>query len=94
MGSGASKPAVREVTPEALAALPAPKVTGDVVLLSMLPEGELQKKGDLLLLEVGPIGFRILKAGTQDPIYLFPWGQVHSWAHGTNRFSFRFFDDK
>ncbi len=51
------------------------------------------QKGDVLLLEVGPLGFRLLRPVTEDPLSLYPWGQIHSWAHGDKRFTFRFFDD-
>lgn len=51
------------------------------------------QKGSTLLLEVGDTGFRLLRTGTHDPIFLFPWGQIHSWAHGDCRFTFRYFDD-
>ncbi|KAG1673259.1 hypothetical protein FOA52_002539 [Chlamydomonas sp. UWO 241] len=49
-------------------------------------------KGDVLLLEVGPDGFRLLRH-TKEPFCMFPWGQIHSWAHGASVFTFRFFDD-
>ena len=45
------------------------------------------------MLEVGSLGFRLLRPTSEDPLSLFPWGQIHSWAHGTNRFTFRYFDD-
>lgn len=56
--------------------------------------GMLLQKNPVLVLEVGKLGFRLLRPDTEDPICLFPWGQVHSWAHGTGRFTFRYFDDK
>lgn len=45
-------------------------------------------------LEVGTTGFRLLRPGTKDSLGMFPWGQIHSWAHTELRFTFRFFDDK
>jgi len=36
----------------------------------------------------------LLRTDTEDAIYDFPWGQVHSWAHGPERFSFRFFEER
>ena len=51
------------------------------------------QKGDVLLLEVGSLGFRLLRPTTEDPVFLYPWGQIHSWAHGVKRFTFRYFDD-
>ena len=46
-----------------------------------------------MLLEVGCLGFRLLRPHSDDCLYAFPWGQIHSWAHTDNRFSFRYFDD-
>ncbi|GAX80847.1 hypothetical protein CEUSTIGMA_g8282.t1 [Chlamydomonas eustigma] len=91
MGGGSSKQVV-DVDVSALA--PPDKRPENIVLFSVMPqEGELKKKGDTLLLEVGNLGFRILRPETEDPLALFPWGQIHSWAHGTSKFTFRYFDD-
>mmetsp|Transcript_15213 Transcript_15213/g.49933 ORF Transcript_15213/g.49933 Transcript_15213/m.49933 type:complete len:225 (+) Transcript_15213:115-789(+) len=50
--------------------------------------------GPLALLEVGPDGFRLLRAVTEEPLFVFPFPQVHSWAHAPDRFSFRYFEDR
>jgi len=91
MGGGGSKHVV-DVDVSALS--PPDSRPENIMIFSVMPqEGELKKKGDTLLLEVGSLGFRILRPETEDPLALFPWGQIHSWAHGTNRFTFRYFDD-
>ncbi len=66
-----------------------------VHMILLLPSAgpPCSQKGDVLLLEVGNIGFRLLRSGTEDPINLWPWGQIHSWAHGPNKFTFRYFDE-
>lgn len=53
----------------------------------------LQRYGTVLL-EVGTLGFRILRPATEDPLFVHIWGQVHSWTHGPGHFSFKYFDDK
>lgn len=59
----------------------------------MLPLHALIQKGDVMILEVGSLGFRCLRPTTEAPLLLFPWGQIHSWAHGPDKFTFRYFDD-
>lgn len=93
MGGGTSKAPVDKVDID-LATLPGPVVRDDLKLFSVVPVDEdLKRRSAVLLLEVGDTGFRLLKSGSEDPILLFPWGQIHSWAHGDSRFTFRFFDD-
>lgn len=31
-----------------------------------------------MVMEVGRLGFRMLRASTEDPLFLFPWGQVRA----------------
>ena len=51
------------------------------------------QKSAVMLLEVSKLGFRLLRPSTCDPLFMFPWGQIQSWAHGTAKFTFKFYDD-
>ncbi|GFH09518.1 DUF4476 domain-containing protein [Haematococcus lacustris] len=51
------------------------------------------QKGSPLLMEISRLGFRFLRPSTEDPLRVFPWGQIHSWAHDDQLFNFRFFDE-
>eukprot|EP00195_Chlamydomonas_chlamydogama_P007852 CAMPEP_0202893312 /NCGR_PEP_ID=MMETSP1392-20130828/2916_1 /ASSEMBLY_ACC=CAM_ASM_000868 /TAXON_ID=225041 /ORGANISM="Chlamydomonas chlamydogama, Strain SAG 11-48b" /LENGTH=217 /DNA_ID=CAMNT_0049577599 /DNA_START=146 /DNA_END=796 /DNA_ORIENTATION=- len=94
MGAGASRNVAADQTGAAVTGLPAPYTREDCMFFTIIPtEDELRRKGEHLVLEVGRQGFRLLRPSTEDPLSLFPWGQIHSWAHGTNRFTFRYFDD-
>jgi len=74
----------------------APRREGELLLLMASPmeNNLLVKTGGTVLLEVGDAGFRVLRADTEDAVAQFPWGQVHSWAHGEDRFSFRYFEER
>eukprot|EP00976_Prorocentrum_cordatum_P078862 1183302-Prorocentrum_minimum.AAC.4 len=50
--------------------------------------------GGLVLLEVSARGFRVLRPNTEDPLFDFPFPQIHSWGNVPNKFSFRFYDSK
>jgi len=50
--------------------------------------------GGFVLLEVSPRGFRVLRPNTEDPLFDFPFPQIHSWGNVPNKFSFRFYDPK
>ncbi|EFJ51670.1 hypothetical protein VOLCADRAFT_87345 [Volvox carteri f. nagariensis] len=50
-------------------------------------------RSPVVVLEVGPLGFRLLRPNSKDCLFAYPWGQIHSWTHLENRFSFRYFDD-
>lgn len=54
---------------------------------------DLQKSLEMVL-EVSRQGFRLLKPGSEDPVAVYPWGQIHSWAQVGTNFAFRYFDDK
>ena len=47
-----------------------------------------------VLLEVAARGFRLLRLGTEVPLFDFPFAHIHSWGHLPNKFSFKFFEDK
>lgn len=73
-----------------------PRHEGDTVMFMAAPldDNLPVKTGNQVLLEVSDTGFRVLRADTEDAVSQFPWGQVHSWAHGEERFSFRFFEER
>lgn len=47
-----------------------------------------------VLLEVGARGFRLLRTSSEEPLFDFPFAQIHSWGHLPNRFSFKFYEEK
>jgi hypothetical protein len=47
-----------------------------------------------VLLEVAERGFRILRPNTEEPLFEYPFPQVHSWGSVTDKFSFRFYEEK
>lgn len=68
---------------------------GDTKLIYCLPQDEIMRqKSAIMLIEVGPQGFRLLRPETEDPLYCYQWGQIHSWAHTNGKFTFRFFDER
>ncbi|PNW78330.1 hypothetical protein CHLRE_09g401650v5 [Chlamydomonas reinhardtii] len=96
MGAGAStRRPPPEPTPADVAALDQPfdRDSGDRCFYCLPYDDEMKKRSSLVLLEVGCLGFRLLRPHSDDCLYAFPWGQIHSWAHTDNRFSFRYFDD-
>mmetsp|Transcript_18473 Transcript_18473/g.40415 ORF Transcript_18473/g.40415 Transcript_18473/m.40415 type:complete len:247 (-) Transcript_18473:219-959(-) len=105
MGAGVSSGNVRQNA----AAIDMSRYTGPVTrsdddggsrtlfLATPLHEQVKQKavaSGGLVLLEVGQRGFRVLRPNTEDPLFDFPFPQVHSWGNVPNKFSFRFYDTK
>ncbi|KAG2494568.1 hypothetical protein HYH03_007334 [Edaphochlamys debaryana] len=98
MGAGASNARPRpppEPTVAELAALDSPyqKEGGERCFYCMPNEEDLKKRSTVIALEVGMLGFRLMRPRTEDCLFAYPWGQIHSWAHTDNRFSFRYFDD-
>lgn len=47
-----------------------------------------------MLLEVSARGFRLLRTSSEEPLFDFPFAQIHSWGHLPNRFSFKFYEEK
>jgi hypothetical protein len=39
-------------------------------------------------------GFRLLRTSSEEPLFDFPFAQIHSWGHLPNRFSFKFYEEK
>lgn len=39
-------------------------------------------------------GFRLLRASSEEPLFDFPFAQIHSWGHLPDRFSFKFYEEK
>eukprot|EP00798_Chlamydomonas_sp_ICE-L_P016888 gene16888-23163_t len=95
MGAGVSRPSPPpEVDTSGLAFPYSKGEQGDMCYFVMPHDEELKKKGDTLILEVGRLGLRLLRnTDSEQPIAQYPWGQIHSWAHTTGRFTFRHFDD-
>ncbi|GLC45917.1 hypothetical protein PLESTF_000712100 [Pleodorina starrii] len=97
MGAGASN--ARRLPPEPTAAevaalQPAFYRGAQEACYYCLPyDEEVKKRSTVVVLEVGPLGFRLMRPNSSDCLFAYPWGQIHSWAHTDNRFSFRFFDD-
>mmetsp|Transcript_11304 Transcript_11304/g.13350 ORF Transcript_11304/g.13350 Transcript_11304/m.13350 type:complete len:234 (-) Transcript_11304:228-929(-) len=64
-------------------------------LFQVVPLNDTVKaKTTLCLLEVSPHGFRILRLHSEDPLFDFPFPQIHSWGHMPNKFSFRFYEER
>mmetsp|Transcript_7374 Transcript_7374/g.9975 ORF Transcript_7374/g.9975 Transcript_7374/m.9975 type:complete len:240 (+) Transcript_7374:108-827(+) len=54
----------------------------------------IKQKATQVLLEVSSKGFRLLRMESEEPLFDFPFPQVHSWGHLPNRFSYRFYEEK
>ncbi|GFR52966.1 hypothetical protein Agub_g15643, partial [Astrephomene gubernaculifera] len=97
MGAGASttRRPPPTPTPADVAALEQPfyRDNGAMCFYCLPYDEEIKKRSTVSVLEVGALGFRLLRPASEDCLLAFPWGQIHSWAHTENRFSFRFFDD-
>jgi len=55
---------------------------------------KVKAKAPQVLLEVGARGFRLLRTSSEEPLFDFPFAQIHSWGHLPNRFSFKFYEEK
>ncbi|KXZ52939.1 hypothetical protein GPECTOR_8g314 [Gonium pectorale] len=97
MGAGASsaKRPPPEPTPAEIAALEQPfgREGGEMCFYCLPHDDEMKKRSPLVVMEVGPQGLRLMRPASDDCLYAYPWGQIHSWASADNRFSFRYFDD-
>ncbi len=51
------------------------------------------QKADVLVMEIGHTGFRFLRPDSEDCLFLYPWGQIHSWSNSDKKFTFRYYDD-
>mmetsp|Transcript_13617 Transcript_13617/g.26164 ORF Transcript_13617/g.26164 Transcript_13617/m.26164 type:complete len:261 (-) Transcript_13617:276-1058(-) len=54
----------------------------------------VRMKASQVLLEVGKRGFRLLRLTSEQPLFDFPFAQIHSWGNLPNKFSFKFYLDK
>ena len=52
------------------------------------------QKDEVLLLEVGPEGLRLLRPGMEVPVGGWKWPQIHSWESSRVYFSFKFYEEK
>lgn len=94
-GAASSNRAEGELYWATIKALPPPIERGDTKLVYVLPQDEpMKQRSPTMLLEVGPLGFRLLRPETEDPLYCFLWGQIHSWSQSNGKFTFRVFDER
>ncbi|GLI66393.1 hypothetical protein VaNZ11_010185 [Volvox africanus] len=97
MGAGASNSRRPPPEPTAadVAALEHPYYRGahEACYYCLPYDEDVKRRSAVVVLEVGPLGFRMLRPNSTDCLFAYPWGQIHSWAHTDNRFSFRYFDD-
>mmetsp|Transcript_573 Transcript_573/g.1812 ORF Transcript_573/g.1812 Transcript_573/m.1812 type:complete len:239 (-) Transcript_573:2968-3684(-) len=73
---------------------PVPRPDGSVLYLVTPMDDAVRQRSAQVLLEVSAQGFRLLRPSGEEPLLAFPFPQVHSWAHATDKFSFRFFEER
>ncbi|KAK3245359.1 hypothetical protein CYMTET_45068 [Cymbomonas tetramitiformis] len=72
-----------------------PVKRNDATLFLATPNNDnVKAKAPQVLIEISPHGFRLLRLKTEEPLWDFPFPQIHSWGHLPNKFSFRFYEER